>query len=162
MRVSDEDNAGMYWIKILQKENDSIAVDVQRMILAANGAQGLTWFGGELYANVNGKGLFRMSDTDDDQILDNLQFLKGPQSPSDHGNHALVPAPDSSGIYVINGNHTPLPEKYSSRVANWAEDILLSRQWRMISIDRKSTRLNSSHVAISYAVFCLKKKKSAG
>src|SRR5690625_5833522 len=27
------------------------------------------------------------------------------------------------------------------------------------SADRKSTRLNSSHVAISYAVFCLKKKK---
>src|SRR5690554_7389731 len=26
-------------------------------------------------------------------------------------------------------------------------------------IDRKSTRLNSSHVRISYAVFCLKKKK---
>src|SRR5207249_9302585 len=26
------------------------------------------------------------------------------------------------------------------------------------SIDRKSTRLNSSHVSISYAVFCLKKK----
>src|SRR5690625_6874381 len=26
--------------------------------------------------------------------------------------------------------------------------------------DRKSTRLNSSHVAISYAVFCLKKKRS--
>src|SRR5690606_42136406 len=28
-------------------------------------------------------------------------------------------------------------------------------------IDRKSTRLNSSHVKISYAVFCLKKKKRA-
>src|SRR5436309_4595395 len=27
--------------------------------------------------------------------------------------------------------------------------------------DRKSTRLNSSHVKISYAVFCLRKKKSA-
>src|SRR5690349_23092063 len=27
-------------------------------------------------------------------------------------------------------------------------------------IDRKSTRLNSSHVEISYAVFCLKKKKT--
>src|SRR5690625_5390426 len=27
-------------------------------------------------------------------------------------------------------------------------------------LDRKSTRLNSSHVAISYAVFCLKKKKA--
>src|SRR5439155_20275018 len=28
-----------------------------------------------------------------------------------------------------------------------------------VTRDRKSTRLNSSHVAISYAVFCLKKKK---
>src|SRR5690349_21891355 len=28
-----------------------------------------------------------------------------------------------------------------------------------LRIDRKSTRLNSSHVEISYAVFCLKKKK---
>src|SRR6266699_2299512 len=28
------------------------------------------------------------------------------------------------------------------------------------SLDRKSTRLNSSHVEISYAVFCLKKKKA--
>src|SRR5690348_17635127 len=30
---------------------------------------------------------------------------------------------------------------------------------RMRVIDRKSTRLNSSHPSISYAVFCLKKKK---
>src|SRR5690349_23145933 len=29
----------------------------------------------------------------------------------------------------------------------------------MPALDRKSTRLNSSHVEISYAVFCLKKKK---
>src|SRR2546430_13589458 len=30
-----------------------------------------------------------------------------------------------------------------------------------IALDRKSTRLNSSHSQISYAVFCLKKKKSS-
>src|SRR5205807_9894168 len=30
---------------------------------------------------------------------------------------------------------------------------------RTIATDRKSTRLNSSHLVISYAVFCLKKKK---
>src|SRR5207253_9286574 len=30
---------------------------------------------------------------------------------------------------------------------------------RLLDLDRKSTRLNSSHVAISYAVFCLKKKR---
>src|SRR5690606_41890346 len=32
----------------------------------------------------------------------------------------------------------------------------------MADVDRKSTRLNSSHVKISYAVFCLKKKKEVG
>src|SRR5215510_1750669 len=31
-----------------------------------------------------------------------------------------------------------------------------------LASDRKSIRLNSSHVAISYAVFCLKKKKRVG
>src|SRR5690606_40443785 len=32
----------------------------------------------------------------------------------------------------------------------------------ILALDRKSTRLNSSHVKISYAVFCLKKKKTLG
>src|SRR3712207_6929356 len=34
------------------------------------------------------------------------------------------------------------------------------RFWPVDTPDRKSTRLNSSHANISYAVFCLKKKKS--
>src|SRR5207249_5562221 len=36
----------------------------------------------------------------------------------------------------------------------------LCRPPSLVRIDRKSTRLNSSHVSISYAVFCLKKKKN--
>src|SRR2546426_8365332 len=36
-----------------------------------------------------------------------------------------------------------------------------NRRLREICRDRKSTRLNSSHLVISYAVFCLKKKKDA-
>src|SRR3712207_7316019 len=36
---------------------------------------------------------------------------------------------------------------------------LLARHEGEVSEDRKSTRLNSSHANISYAVFCLKKKK---
>src|SRR5699024_11739565 len=38
-------------------------------------------------------------------------------------------------------------------------DALLGRPSHDVDLDRKSTRLNSSHVSISYAVFCLKKKK---
>mgnify|MGYP002527344488 CR=1 FL=1 len=38
-------------------------------------------------------------------------------------------------------------------------DEILGNETRVKVLDRKSTRLNSSHVVISYAVFCLKKKK---
>src|SRR3989442_7015922 len=42
--------------------------------------------------------------------------------------------------------------------ARITRDVLCGRRWTSWR-DRKSTRLNSSHVRISYAVFCLKKKK---
>src|SRR5699024_12737703 len=38
--------------------------------------------------------------------------------------------------------------------------VALFHKKRLPAQDRKSTRLNSSHVSISYAVFCLKKKKT--
>src|SRR5699024_379722 len=44
-----------------------------------------------------------------------------------------------------------------SRMQSESPDFGADMQWGML--DRKSTRLNSSHVSISYAVFCLKKKK---
>src|SRR3712207_7718503 len=38
---------------------------------------------------------------------------------------------------------------------------LFSRGFLFVFLDRKSTRLNSSHANISYAVFCLKKKNTS-
>src|SRR5690606_41398274 len=38
-------------------------------------------------------------------------------------------------------------------------EVNLEANMLLVDADRKSTRLNSSHVKISYAVFCLKKKK---
>src|SRR2546430_6516801 len=43
--------------------------------------------------------------------------------------------------------------------AYWFFDEEMARAATAIDGDRKSTRLNSSHSQISYAVFCLKKKK---
>src|SRR3712207_9419023 len=40
-----------------------------------------------------------------------------------------------------------------------AQGIAVTEQTKALRRDRKSTRLNSSHANISYAVFCLKKKK---
>src|SRR5690625_6296834 len=63
--------------------------------------------------------------------------------------------------YAQQTSHLPLKINMSGVIpAIFASSILLFpasiAQW---AGDRKSTRLNSSHVAISYAVFCLKKKK---
>src|SRR3712207_8179958 len=58
------------------------------------------------------------------------------------------------------------PSLFSSRVASLAALVyeLDRTQWldpaELVIGDRKSTRLNSSHANISYAVFCLKKKNN--
>src|SRR2546430_3022367 len=55
---------------------------------------------------------------------------------------------------------------FANRILDLDEQVILT--WRRMveagrsrnyTLDRKSTRLNSSHSQISYAVFCLKKKK---
>src|SRR5260221_4527536 len=50
-------------------------------------------------------------------------------------------------------------EKCCGCTKNNNQDKKKSRCWKHM-LDRKSTRLNSSHTVISYAVFCLKKKKT--
>src|SRR2546426_9255344 len=47
-----------------------------------------------------------------------------------------------------------------SRLGPTAVAVHVERSARAPGVDRKSTRLNSSHLVISYAVFCLKKKKN--
>src|SRR5205809_6036984 len=52
-------------------------------------------------------------------------------------------------------------ERHAGLLAERADRLQRAMQMRAgLGIDRKSTRLNSSHGYISYAVFCLKKKKS--
>src|SRR5256885_4192533 len=47
----------------------------------------------------------------------------------------------------------------AQKVVQRAAQLALRLVGRAQAADRKSTRLNSSHLVISYAVFCLKKKK---
>src|SRR2546430_10650469 len=60
--------------------------------------------------------------------------------------------------------YTTLFRSYESRgrLTDWGYEVEVRiplKSLRYQSADRKSTRLNSSHSQISYAVFCLKKKK---
>src|SRR5205814_6253309 len=60
---------------------------------------------------------------------------------------------------------TLFPTRRSSDLIRWRKETDMSNEGvapvsLKLGIDRKSTRLNSSHLGISYAVFCLKKKNS--
>src|SRR3712207_7558616 len=69
--------------------------------------------------------------------------------------------PEARGLLALMLlNHARLPARFDAE----GRIVTLDRQdrglWDTREIDRKSTRLNSSHANISYAVFCLKKKKT--
>src|SRR5439155_19320180 len=78
----------------------------------------------------------------------------------------VFPAPKSSSVVSpVLEKHRPRPLGGNSVSLQTAEargialrHALTAGVQTCIGVDRKSTRLNSSHVAISYAVFCLKKK----
>src|SRR5690242_20899884 len=54
----------------------------------------------------------------------------------------------------------PFDRRFDFRAQRACERNLLPARRTCNRLDRKSTRLNSSHMSISYAVFCLKKKKN--
>src|SRR3712207_7204252 len=71
----------------------------------------------------------------------------------------------NSEIYVrfeesVRGSDAFVIQSHTAPVNEWImEHLIMVDALKRASADRKSTRLNSSHANISYAVFCLKKKK---
>src|SRR3712207_7114216 len=63
----------------------------------------------------------------------------------------------------LNDGLATLHPQDAGAASRWAEYVTKWTAWNHVrtvaALDRKSTRLNSSHANISYAVFCLKKKK---
>src|SRR3712207_7395619 len=86
-------------------------------------------------------------------------FRSGPQSSVRAGILAVCsPGPSTQSVLhkcslvcLVNGCQSLLPGNVDAKL--YASD----RIWELGALDRKSTRLNSSHANISYAVFCLKK-----
>src|SRR5437773_7652080 len=80
--------------------------------------------------------------------------------------------PATTGIYTLS-LHDALPifiehvgdaerqRRFANEIARVGRAYWVETPNRWFPVDRKSTRLNSSHITISYAVFCLKKKKRA-
>src|SRR5690625_4155297 len=67
---------------------------------------------------------------------------------------------DGRGASSSNVTHGPISRAVDPHPSNTARPVSCEASDEGGRLDRKSTRLNSSHVAISYAVFCLKNKRS--
>src|SRR2546426_4384088 len=73
---------------------------------------------------------------------------QGPQAMSVRGNGLVA-------LVAIGADGVPI-RRIGEDLGQLPDDLSAPRE-----LDRKSTRLNSSHLVISYAVFCLKKKKTS-
>ncbi|MFZ4595213.1 MAG: family 16 glycoside hydrolase, partial [Verrucomicrobiaceae bacterium] len=114
--------------------------DVQKLPTDIRGVNGMLFAFGALYVGVNDyekkipSGLYRITDSNSDDIPDKVEMLREFDASSDHGVHAILKTPDGKGLYLISGNNAVLKEgpvagtSASSPVAKlWGDDHLLTR-----------------------------------
>src|SRR5207253_4185351 len=93
-----------------------------------------------------------------DELRQKLEALKLP----DPGDDLPPPSKWRLGIQISPDPEklivgSVVPESRAEKIGLKVGDVIDKIDDKPVKEDRKSTRLNSSHVAISYAVFCLKK-----
>jgi putative heme-binding domain-containing protein len=114
--------------------------DVQKLPTDIRGVNGMLFAFGALYVGVNDyekkipSGLYRITDSNSDDIPDKVEMLREFDASSDHGVHAILKTPDGKGLYLITGNNAVLKEgpvagtPATSPVAKlWGDDHLLAR-----------------------------------
>ena len=108
-------------------------VGVEPIDVPIGEAQGLLWAFDSLYVVVNrgrryDSGLYRVTDTNNDDRLDKVELLRKLDGGGEHGPHAVILAPDGKSLYVVAGNATALTKLDGSLVPRvWGEDNLIPR-----------------------------------
>ena len=146
--ITSDQYGNMYRIKLppVGYDTTKTGVDVEKLPINIPGdttkakfelgfAHGLLYAFNSLYVMVNDEGdadtvtrrsgLYRLQDTNNDDVYDKLTLLKRLVGHGEHGPHSPVLSPDKKSIYVIAGNFTDLPEFDSYRLPpTWKNDNL--------------------------------------
>ena len=130
--VSDQ-YGGLYRItppSIGGKAEDTI---VEKIPAKIGEAQGLLWAFDALYVVVNKgakyeSGLYRVTSSNNDDVLDKVELLQKINGGGEHGPHAVLLTPDGKNLTVVIGDAAKMMDLSASRVPrHWGEDHLLPR-----------------------------------
>lgn len=131
--IASDQDGGLYRITPPPLGGQASTIKVEPIKAAIGQAQGLLWAFDSLYVVVNGRkytpGLYRVTDTDGDDMLDKVELLKAMNGGGEHGPHAVMLTPDGKSLTVVCGNQTRMVRPLAStRVPeHWGEDHLLPR-----------------------------------
>lgn len=114
---------------------DAKLTKIEPIPVALGHANGLLWAFNSLYVTVcqegvyeTGSGIYRVKDTDGDDVLDKVELLRKLHGSGDHGPHALALSPDKKSITVVCGNSTQLTEIQHHQVPPiWKDDLALPK-----------------------------------
>lgn len=140
-RIYVSDQYGMlYRFKAPAAGQTLSAGDIEKVPADIRGVNGMLFAFGALYVGVNDyekkipSGIYRITDSNSDDMPDKVEMLREFDAGSDHGVHAILKTPDGKGLYLISGNNAVLKEgpkagtPDSSPVAKlWGDDHLLPR-----------------------------------
>jgi putative heme-binding domain-containing protein len=155
--ASDQGDKGLVRITPAPVDGSRPTV-VERIPVPLSSAQGLLWAFDSLYVVCNGgpgSGLYRVTDSDGDDMPDAVEKLGSFEGAGEHGPHTVLLSPDGQRLFVLCGNHTKLPfavtnvtepltmggirsdqrrvqlpaDGASRLPANWDEDQIIPRMW---------------------------------
>ena len=132
--VSDQ-YGGLYRITVPALGQPMDPKAVEKLPIDIRAVNGMVFAFGALYVGVNDyeakipSGVYRITDTNNDEIPDNVELLREFESKGDHGVHAIIPSPDGKSLFLISGNGAK-PTKWADNSpvpAIYGEDHLLPR-----------------------------------
>ena len=114
---------------------DVAQMKMEPIALPVGHANGLLWAFDSLYVMVcqegvyeAGSGVYRVRDTDGDDVFDKVELLRKIHGSGDHGPHALLLSPDGKSITVVCGNSTRMTEIQQHQVPPiWKDDLTLPK-----------------------------------
>ena len=126
---------GLYRFKMPAPGQTLSPAEVQKVPADIRAVNGMLFAFGALYVGVNDyekkipSGLYRITDSDNDDMPDKVELLRAIEAGGDHGVHAVLLTPDGKGLYLITGNNAVLTETVPTSPVQklWGDDHLLPR-----------------------------------